>query len=326
MSLADLGKRCAALAATGLNRALGSRAGGRVGILAYHRVADLVAGLPAPTMNVSPQRFREQVVGLLDRGFVVWPLRKVLRHAAQQEPIPPRTLVLTFDDAYESVYLNAWPVLESLRLPATVFVSTGYLDADAPFPFDPWGVAHCDRAPAETYRPLRSGQCREMAAGELVDLGAHTHTHQDFRGRADDFHRDLATCVGLLRARFDLAEVTFAFPYGRPAQGSAGGELEAAARRAGVICGLTTESVLVDPTSGPFGWGRFCAYAWDTAEMLAAKLDGWYSWAPRLQERLSASLRMPAKHSPSRPADRRAGDSHDAPRARCVESASGGSR
>jgi peptidoglycan/xylan/chitin deacetylase (PgdA/CDA1 family) len=290
MVLNEMGKRASGLAAVGLNRLCGSRAGNRLGILVYHRVATPVAGLPEPTLNVPPQRFREQIQGLLARGFVVRPLRDVLACRREHRPIPPQTVVLTFDDGHASVYHNAWPVLRAIKVPATLFLSTAYLDADAPFPFDSWAVAHRGRLRAECCRPLSTEECREMAEGAICELGAHTHTHRDFRGKPAEFREDLRTSVEVLRSRFRARDATFAFPFGNVRRGFAGAELAAAARQAGVICGLTTESRLVDTDSDPFQWGRFNVYAWDTARTIAAKLQGWYSWAPRAQEWLWARL------------------------------------
>ena len=48
---------------------------------------------------------------------------------------------ITFDDGFENNYVNAWPVLKELNLPATIFVATKYLDSDVPFPFDDWSAA-----------------------------------------------------------------------------------------------------------------------------------------------------------------------------------------
>ena len=59
--------------------------------------------------------------------------------------------------------------------------------------------------------------------------------------------------VDILRERFDVDEVGFAFPYGCPHRGYAGAELVMSARRTDVICGLTTEAVTVDPFGDPFG-------------------------------------------------------------------------
>ena len=108
------------------------------------------------------------------------------------EPIPRRTFVVTFDDGYESVYETAWPILKELSIPATVFIVTSYLDSGRPFVFDDWAAAGSAAAPAAAWRPLSTAQCNEMARDGLIELGSHTHTHADFRGRPEEFRRDLA--------------------------------------------------------------------------------------------------------------------------------------
>lgn len=282
-----LGMRTAGRIATGLHATLGSRANQKVGILMYHRVAPHVRRVPAPSHNVTPERFREQIEGLLERDFTVWPLRRIVQHAAEGSEIPPRTIAITFDDGFETTVTRAWPILRELRVPATLFVNTGYLDSTDPFPFDAWGRKWKDCVSPESYRPLTSAQCRELQMDGLIDLGTHTHTHADFRGRPEEFREDLQRSVSILRTRFELDDVPFAFPFGSPALGFAGGALMQAARETGVVCGLTTECVLIDPRSDPLHWGRFNAFAWDTSATLAAKLAGWYSWASKLRQRLA---------------------------------------
>ena len=287
----DLGMRTAGRLAMGLHALLGSRADQRAGIVTYHRVAPHVRRVPPPSHNVTPERFREQIEGLLRRNFNVWPLRRIVHNAAEGSEIPPRTIAITFDDGFESLFIHAWPILRELSVPATVFLNTGYLDSSNPFPFDTWGAEWKDCVPPESYRPLTSEQCRELQVGGLIDLGAHTHTHADFRDRPEEFREDLQLSVSILRTRFGLGEVPFAFPFGSPALGFAGGALMQAARETGVVCGLTTESVLIDLRSDPLQWGRFNVFAWDTSATLAAKLAGWYSWATKLRQRLAGAGR-----------------------------------
>ena len=287
----NLGMRTAGHIATGLHALLGSRAHERVGILTYHRVAPHVRRVPPPSHNVTPERLREQIEGLLRRGFHVWPLRRIVHDAAEGREIPPRTIAITFDDGFESVFIRAWPILRELHVPATVFVNTGYLDSTDPFPFDTWGGEWKDSVPSESYRPLTSAQCRELQVSGLIDLGTHTHTHADFRDRPEQFRDDLQLSVSILRTRFGVDEVLFAFPFGSPALGFCGGELVQAARDTGVLCGLTMECVLIDRGCDPLQWGRFNAFGWDTSATLAAKLAGWYSWATKLRQRLAGAGR-----------------------------------
>jgi peptidoglycan/xylan/chitin deacetylase (PgdA/CDA1 family) len=289
-ALEDVAIRAAARAGTGLRAMFGSRVGAAVGILMYHRVATNPRGLPKPSFNVSPRQFRRQLIGLRKRGYTFWPLRKVLDHHARGAGVPPRTVVVTFDDGFETVATRAWPVLRELDVPATVFVSTAYLDSQQPYPFDTWGRQHHDRVAPESYRPMTSEQCRRLGEDRLIELGAHTHTHQDFRGRSEAFRTDLEQSVDVMRSQFGLDDVTFAFPYGSTRQGFAGGELTAAARQSGVLCSLTTDARPVDADSDPFDWGRFNVFAWDSPATLAARLDGWYGWAPALRHRLARSL------------------------------------
>lgn len=95
----------------------------------YHRVTDPVPGKPTPTWNVTPERFQEQIGGLLKRGYEPWPLRYALDHHRKGLPIPRKAFVITFDDGYANVYQHAFPVLKRLKAPATIFLATAYLDS-----------------------------------------------------------------------------------------------------------------------------------------------------------------------------------------------------
>jgi peptidoglycan/xylan/chitin deacetylase (PgdA/CDA1 family) len=246
-------------------------------ILMYHRVAARTAGLAEPTWNVPPDRFRRQLEGLVARGYRPWPLQRALAYRRDGEPIPRRTFVVTFDDGYESVYHNAWPILKELAIPATIFLVTSYLDTGRPFAFDDWAAAGSAGAAAATWMPLSTAHCAEMARGGLVELGSHTHTHADFRGRPDEFRRDLARSLDVLADSFGVKRAAFAFPYGRFDD-----ELIAASRAAGVLCALTAEQQLVGTHADPFTAGRIYVDGADSAARLAWKLNGWYTALRRL--------------------------------------------
>ena len=261
--------------ATFLQSLFGCRGKDRFGILMYHRVTESIPGVPEPTWNVTPKRFEEQLTGLLDRGFEAWPLRDIIDLHAAGTPIPRQAFVITFDDGYECVYSHAWPILRRLHIPATIFLSTAYLDSAEPFPCDDWLAAGDGRVPADSWRPLTWDQCREMRESNLIELAAHTHTHDDFRGRPDDLLRDLQQNVLEIQQRVLPTRPSFAFPYGVVRDGFAGGEMSEIARQAGLLCSLSTEPELVLREQDPFSWGRFPAEQHDTAATLAAKLGGW---------------------------------------------------
>jgi peptidoglycan/xylan/chitin deacetylase (PgdA/CDA1 family) len=259
----------------------------------YHRVAEQPCGVKAPTWNVTPNKFEEQLSGLVASGFRAMALRDLLETVGRGKDIPNRTFVVTFDDGYESVYLDAWPLLRKLQIPATIFLATSYLDSDAPFPFDDWQQTGAAHVPKAAWRPLTTAQCREMAESGLIELGAHTHTHVDFQGNPGAFEHDLGKCVALLQDRFGVAGATFAFPFGESRLGYEGHEFIDAAKQLAILCALTTEPQLVRSNSDRYSWGRFEATQADTAITLAACLDGRYEmvrkWRPdRVLKRLAA--------------------------------------
>jgi len=243
------------------------------GIITYHQVA-AAPSRRRDMLNVTPERFRQQMDGLLRLGYEPWSLRRVLEYDRAGEPIPREVFVVVFDDGFENVYLNAWPVLRQLGIPATVFLATAYLGQEQPFPFDTWTDADARICAPEAWRPLSLTQCHEMLDSGLIELGTHTHTHQDFRQRPAEFELDLKRSLRLLEEEFGVTEPTFSFPYGFVEP-----KLVSAAKRLGVRCGLTANCGLVLPASNPFSWGRFGAVEFDNAQSLAAKLDGWYSRA-----------------------------------------------
>src|SRR5215469_15979067 len=78
-------------------------------------------------MAVSPGRFREQMQRLLDQGYRPLAMEGLLDVLLGDKPSPP-AFAVTFDDGYESVYTEALPILETVSVPATVFLTTGFLD------------------------------------------------------------------------------------------------------------------------------------------------------------------------------------------------------
>ena len=265
------------------------------GVLMYHRFADPVPGLPAPTWNVPPARLRRQLRGLLDLGFKPARLDDVLAAALAGEPVDPRTFVVTIDDGYLNNLTRGLPVFESLRVPITLFVATGYLGSPDPYPFDDWAAKGDARAPRESWAAMTTAQCRRFAASPWVSLGAHTHTHQDFRGRPAAFAADVTECCRVLRRDFGVERPAFAFPYGTPERGFSRGELACAVRQTPVRAALTTADERVRPGTDPFDWGRFTSTAHDTPATLAAKLDGRFEAVKSLAARLHGGPCLPER-------------------------------
>ena len=71
---------------------------------------------------VTPDRFREQMTALKDRGYTTVTLRQVLDYVEQGTPLPEKPVLITMDDGYTSNLTLAAPILEETGFCATVFV------------------------------------------------------------------------------------------------------------------------------------------------------------------------------------------------------------
>jgi peptidoglycan/xylan/chitin deacetylase (PgdA/CDA1 family) len=258
-----------------LHRAFGDRDRDRFGILMYHRVVPHRRDA-APPDTVSPARFRAQLEGLLERDFQFARLGDVVALSERGERMPPRSVVVTFDDGFANVHEHALPVLADLGIPATVFVVTSFIGSSEPFPFDPWAPKARHATASNMWRPLDWAACKELDESGIVDIGSHTHTHADFRGRPEAFEHDVRASLESLQSHLGPGPRAFAFPFG--ARAFASSELKRAAACAGVTCALTTEIELADPRGDRYAWGRVEAVESDSATVCASKLTGWYNW------------------------------------------------
>lgn len=118
---------------------LPSRRRAEVRILAYHRVFDIADEALFPfdpaLISASTADFREQIEHVA-RYFAPVTCADVLTALDGGKPLPRRAVVITFDDGHFDNYTNAFPVLQSLGVPATMFLSTGYIGARGTFWFD----------------------------------------------------------------------------------------------------------------------------------------------------------------------------------------------
>lgn len=287
--------------AAGLQNLTGNRHADGLGILMYHRVAEHAKGVPTPTNNVTPKQFRQQLEGLLERGFECWSLTKLIAAHADSQPVPANVFVVTFDDGFANNYLYAWPILRELNIEATIFLATKYLDTNQPFPFDDWGSTNARRTPPSAWQPLTTEQCHEMRAGGLIEFGAHTHSHRKFLGRCSEFQRDMRTCLDLLRERFNIVRPAFAFPYGVFST-----EMIEATKQLEVSCALTTKHQRIRSSNEVYRWGRFYVGESDSSATLAAKLSGWYSTLATPMKKLGWPMEMFAR-------SRNSGNRHEIP-------------
>jgi biofilm PGA synthesis lipoprotein PgaB len=156
-----------------------------------------------PSTNVTLAQFEAHLDYLDKAGYAVWPLARVVEHIQRREPFPGRVVAITVDDAYESVYTEAFPRLRARGWPFTVFVATDGVDRH--------------------YQALMTwAQMREMHA-QGVTFANHSASHDHLVRRGDNeseaawlarVRRDIQHAQDRLQAELGEAPLLFAYPYG----------------------------------------------------------------------------------------------------------------
>jgi peptidoglycan/xylan/chitin deacetylase (PgdA/CDA1 family) len=101
-------------------------------VLMYHKVNDVDGN----TVTVPPSAFDEQMAQLGELDYTVVSLDDVLDHYVDRRPLPPRAVLITFDDGYLDNFENAVPILQKYGYPAVLFAPIAYLGARRPLPHD----------------------------------------------------------------------------------------------------------------------------------------------------------------------------------------------
>ena len=93
-------------------------------ILQYHHVSD---STPAST-SISPKQFAVHLQYLKDNNFKVVPLSELIEAIKKQQPLPDKSVAITFDDAYIDVMTQAKPILNKFGFPYTIYVNPGIIN------------------------------------------------------------------------------------------------------------------------------------------------------------------------------------------------------
>ena len=118
-------------AATGVGAVNGLH-GRTLCVLMYHKVNDVDGN----TVTVPTSVFDEQMAQLAELDYPVVSLDDVIAHYLDRTPLPPRAVLITFDDGYLDNLDNAAPILRRHGYPAVLFAPIGFLGARRPLPHD----------------------------------------------------------------------------------------------------------------------------------------------------------------------------------------------
>jgi len=171
-----------------------------VRILCYHGVNQS----PTNQYSIATSDFASQVK-FLKKNYKIISIDQLATLLAENQPIPPKTIAISFDDGFEDFYCCAFPILKRFNIPATSFIPTGFVD-------DSVGLRNTKKLPQNDF--LSWNQIREMSQSG-IDFGSHTVSHNSLRKLSrKEIQYELAYSKTRLESELGKPIKGFAFPYG----------------------------------------------------------------------------------------------------------------
>ncbi len=134
---------------------------------AYHDVADGAGDLEADAVTI--QNLAAQFDWLRDRGYRVISIDDVLAAHRGERPLPPRAVLLTFDDGFASSYTRVFPLLQAFNYPAVFAIVGSWVEP-------PEGTRLGDAAGGPPRQRFVSwDELREMRRSGLVEIASHSY-------------------------------------------------------------------------------------------------------------------------------------------------------
>lgn len=161
-------------------------------LVMYHRFGES----DYPSTNIRLTQFEAHLAEIKAGGYTVLPVTEIVAALKAGRALPDKTLGITIDDAFASVYREAWPRLKAANIPFTLFAATDPIDTG-------------------TNGYMTWDQMREMAADANVTFGHHSasHAHMVEQDRARN-SAELDRAEARFQEHLGLQPVLFAYPFG----------------------------------------------------------------------------------------------------------------
>ena len=145
-----------------------------------------------PSTNIKKEIFLEhlKIINNSEIEFIHFKkFKKIIK-----ENINKNYLLLTVDDAFESFYSNAWPILKEKKIPFILFVSTREIGKNGYMTWE---------------------QIKEISKNNLVTIGNHSHSH-DYLIDWDDnkIKSDLEQSIKIFKKELGYSPIVFSYPFG----------------------------------------------------------------------------------------------------------------
>ncbi len=168
----------------------------KVPILIYHHVRQqkIDDDPPNQTFIVSPQNFQEQLQYLKDNGFTTISFQNLIDFFNGNFNLPPKPVIISFDDGVINQYNNAFGLLKSFGFKATFFVFTNPIGRSKNY--------------------LSWEQLKEMIDAGM-EIGSHGYYHQYFtKANNEELTREISGSKKILEENLGIKINVISYPFG----------------------------------------------------------------------------------------------------------------
>lgn len=159
-------------------------------ILLYHHVA--ISPIESQ-YYVHPDTFAEQMAALDAWGYTPIPLSLLVKAITEGAELPPKPVVISFDDGRLDIYENAFPIMQEYGFPGVFYIISGGLGDE--------GLVDAE-------------MLKEMAAAGW-EIGSHSQSHADLsKITTDASYREVVNSRADLEEALGVPVTSFAYPFG----------------------------------------------------------------------------------------------------------------
>ena len=171
-------------------------------IITYHKVSDAKEfGLT----TVSPEKFDHQLKILKELGYNSITFKDI----DQGSTLPPKPIIITFDDGYESVYDKALPIMLKYSFKAVVYVITDFIGR-----YNTWEAVSFQ----QKYRHLSLKQLKDLKDSGF-EIGSHGKTHRFLPLLSSEKLKiEVEASKKYLEDQTGESVISFCYPYGRDSE------------------------------------------------------------------------------------------------------------
>lgn len=146
------------------------------------------------SLNTLPSALEQEIKTLTEAGYTFMTNSELSDTLDGKSSLPPKPILLTFDDGYRDFYTDAYPILKKYHTKATQYVISGFLNSS---------------------NHLTSSQLQEIAKDGLVEIGAHTVHHIWLKGQSlKTVSNEVFQSRETLEKLINKPVISFAYPFG----------------------------------------------------------------------------------------------------------------